>query len=165
MNYMKELVRISFHAGFNEPMECAGMDSASESRNDDPIHLRVPEEPRDERDDFYNSTNDLWSLYESEVESSDSDKVRIKALKEDMDVILIFVRTRHIISPQWSAGFDFILISGRFILGCHHCVRCSQDSRYESKLCGSISLLPTTICSDSRSNITTTRVEQRPDLI
>jgi hypothetical protein len=150
---MKKMVRISYGGGFDASMECAGMNNPS--RNDDPSHLRVPKEPHDERNNFYNSTNALWSLYESEVESSD--KVRIKALKEDMDVILIFVRTHHL--PSVVSWFDFILILGRSILGCHHCFRCPQDSGSESKLCGPISLLPATIRSDSRSNITTTRVE------
>jgi len=90
MNYMKKMVRISYHGGFNEPMECAGMNNP----NDDPSHLRVPKEPHDERNIFYNSTNALWSLYESESESSD--KVRIKTLKEDMDMIFIFVLTHHL---------------------------------------------------------------------
>jgi hypothetical protein len=95
MNFM---VRISYYAGFHEPMEYAGMNN--QSRNDVPSHLRVPKEPHNERSNFDNSANALWSLYESGVESSD--KVRIKALKEDMKCD---PHIRTLISPQWSAVF------------------------------------------------------------
>ena len=97
MNSMKKMVRISYHGGFHELME--SVETNNPSRNDDPNLLRVPHESHDERNKFDNSTNNLWSLYESEVESSD--KVRIKALKEDMDVILIFVRTHRPSVVSW----------------------------------------------------------------
>ena len=68
------------------------------SWSDDPSHIRVPEEPHDERNNFDDSTNALWSLYEKDVESRD--KVRIQKLKDDMDGVSIFV-----------CRFDFILPS------------------------------------------------------
>lgn len=43
----------------------------------------------EERQDFDDSANKLWSLYGKEAESHD--KARIETLKDDMDSVLIFV--------------------------------------------------------------------------
>ena len=45
--------------------------------------------PADERKDFDDSANPLWSLYGKEAKSRD--EARIQALKDDMDGVLIFV--------------------------------------------------------------------------
>jgi len=140
---------------FNEPMEDVGMNNLNPSRNDDPS--RPPEESHDLRHDFDNGANALWSLYEKEVESVD--KVRIQALKDDMDGVLIFV----CMFPSVIGRVDFILDTGWFILRCHHCVRRPQDSGFESRPCGPISLLPATIRSDSCSNISANRVDGPSD--
>jgi hypothetical protein len=56
-------------------------------RSDDPS--RAQEEFQDEHDELDDNNNSLWLLYEEVVKSRD--KVRIEALKDDMDGILIFV--------------------------------------------------------------------------
>ena len=43
----------------------------------------------DQHHDFDDSANDLWSLYGKEAKSQD--EAKIKALKDDMDGILIYV--------------------------------------------------------------------------
>ena len=128
------------------------------SRNDGPS--LPPEEAHEEHDNFDDSNYGLWSLYEKAVQSRD--KVRIEALKDDMDGVLIFVCTHYL--PLVASWFYFLLISGWFILRCHHRIHSPQDPGFESKPRGPISFLSTTNRSDSRSNITTTRVSWRPDL-
>jgi len=62
------------------------------SRNDDPRYS--PEESQDENNEVNDSDNALWSQYEKAVKSRD--KVRIEALKDDMDGVLLFVRIYHL---------------------------------------------------------------------
>jgi hypothetical protein len=57
------------------------------SRNDDPS--RPPEESSEERKDFDDSADELWSLYGNVAQRHD--EARIKALKDDMDGIPIYV--------------------------------------------------------------------------
>jgi hypothetical protein len=125
----------------------------SPSRDEDPGHPK--EMTRHEHDEFNNRNNALWSLYEREVKSRD--KVRIQDLKDDMDGVLIFVCIYYLLISG-PAGY-FAPMLGWFILGCHNCVRRPQDPRFERKSRGPISLLPATIRSDTRSNITTNCVE------
>ena len=49
------------------------------------------EEPSERRQDFDEDANDLWSLYGKEAKSHD--EARIETLKDDMDGVLIFVRS------------------------------------------------------------------------
>ena len=125
------------------------------SRNDDQSHS--PEDSQEENGELHDSGNGLWALYEKAVKSRD--KVQIEALKDDMDGVLIFVCTYHLPLVVSSIFRDFLPTLGWFILRCHHCIRRAQDTGSESRPRGPISLLPATIHSDSRSNITTTRVE------
>jgi hypothetical protein len=48
-----------------------------------------PEEPPEQRQNFDEDANDLWSLYGKEAKSYD--EARIETLKGDMDGVLIFV--------------------------------------------------------------------------
>jgi Family of unknown function (DUF6535) len=48
-----------------------------------------PSPSPEERQDFDDSADDLWSVYGKEAKSHDDD--RIEALKDDMDGVLIFV--------------------------------------------------------------------------
>ena len=50
---------------------------------------RATEESQDENGELDNISNSLWPLYEKAVKSRD--KVRIQALRDDMDGVLIFV--------------------------------------------------------------------------
>jgi hypothetical protein len=108
---------------FNEPMEDVGMNNLNPSRNDDPS--RPPEESHDLRHDFDNGANALWSLYEKEVESVD--KVRIQALKDDMDGVLIFVRIYYLPISGTVDRIDDILASGWFILRGSHIIRRTKN--------------------------------------
>src|SRR6266850_5520614 len=66
-------------------MEGIGM--SHPSQNDHPS--RPPEESQDENGELDDSSNGLWLQYEKAVKSRD--KVRIEALRDDMDGVLIFV--------------------------------------------------------------------------
>ena len=58
--------------------------------NDQKDPSRSHEESHEQRlQDFDDSANDLWSLYEKEAKSHD--QTRIKTLKDDLDSVLIFV--------------------------------------------------------------------------
>jgi hypothetical protein len=95
-----------------------------------------PEEPPEQRQNFDEDANDLWSLYGKEAKSHD--KEWIKVLKEDMDAILIFVCA----SFFCSTSVDVNLILGWFILCCSHRVRRPKDSGFESKPRRPVSILP-----------------------
>src|SRR5712692_1211461 len=64
--------------------------------------------------DFDDSADELWSLYGKEAKSHDEEWVKV--LKEDMDVILIFVCA----SLSCLARVDVIPIPGWIILWCSH---------------------------------------------
>jgi hypothetical protein len=51
-----------------------------------------PEQPPEQRQDFDDGANDLWSLYGKEAQIYDES--RIKTLKGDMGGVLIFARVR-----------------------------------------------------------------------
>ena len=59
---------------------------------DDPPE-REPEERR-MAGDFDNSANALWTLYEKEAKNYDD--ARIQIMKDDMDGVLIFVRSSFV---------------------------------------------------------------------
>jgi hypothetical protein len=100
-----------------------------------------PEEPPEQRQNFDEDANDLWSLYGKEAKSHDEEW--IKVLKEDMDAILIFVCA----SFFCSASVDVNLIPGWFILCCSHRVRRPKDPGFESKPRRPVSILPESNCS------------------
>ncbi len=86
-----------------------------------------PEESAEERKDFDENANDLWSLYGKESKSHD--EAQIATLKGDMDGVLIFVCA---IFFSRLASVNISLIPGRFILCCSRRVRRAKDPRYES---------------------------------
>ena len=110
------------------------------NRNDS---SRSPEESHERRQDFDDSANELWSLYGKEAKIHD--KEWIKALKEDMGGVLIFVCA----SFSCLARVDVALIPGWFIFCCSHRVRCRKYSESEGEPRGPVSLLPEPNCSDA----------------
>ena len=113
----------------------------------------------EEREDFDDSANGLWSLYGKEAESHD--KARIETLKDDMDGVLIFVCARFF----WSTGVDVTVTPtpGWLVLWCSHRFRRATNSESESKSRRPVGLLPESIRSDARSNIPTTSFCRQPD--
>ena len=103
----------------------------------DDLHVDVPpghghdQENEETRmiGDFNSSASALWSLYGREAKSHDES--RIQTLKEDMDGVLIFVRS-----------FLYILVmpsmlnqstTGRSIFRCSYCVHNRQQTELESQ--------------------------------
>ena len=119
-----------------------------------------PEESPEQREDFDEDADGLWSLYGKEAKSHDEEW--IKVLKEDMDAILIFVRASFFCSA--SVDVNLILIPGWFILCCSHRVRRHKDSGFESEPCRRVSLLSESNSVYSWPNIATTRLGGPPDL-
>jgi len=62
-----------------------GVEGMNNRNNPSPSH----KESHEQRQDFDDSANDLWSLYGKEAKSHD--EARIKTLKDDMNGVLIFV--------------------------------------------------------------------------
>jgi predicted neuraminidase len=59
------------------------------NRNDPSRAPADGEESHEQPQDFDDSANELWSLYEKEAKSHDES--RIETLKDDMDGVLIYV--------------------------------------------------------------------------
>ena len=115
-----------------------------------------PSPSPEERQDFDDSANDLWSLYGKEAKSHD--EARIKTLKDDMDSVLIFVCANFF----GSTSVDVTVTPGWLVLWCSHRVRRATASEFASELCKPVCLLPESIRSDSRSNIATTCLGGQP---
>jgi hypothetical protein len=121
----------------------------------------LPGETPEQRQDFDEDANDLWSLYGKEAKSHDG--ALIETLRGDMDGVLIFVGAMYFSALP---GIDAALISGRFILRCSHRVRRPKDSGFESELRRAVGLLPESNSLYAWPNhIATTRLGGRPDLI
>jgi hypothetical protein len=145
-----DLTNVVEGEGMNDP---SGNDTQSSSSEDS------AEDPSKEREDFDDSANALWSLYEKEVKNRD--EAQIQTLKDDMDGVLIFVCTYLLpVSCQLS---DIILAQGRFILRGSHFVRRPKDSGLASESRTTIGVLPKSICSTSCSDIATNRVDRHPN--
>ena len=129
-----------------------------EGRDDRNDPIRSFEEPHERVQDFGDSANDLWSLFGKQAKIHDESWA--KALKEDMDGVLIFVCTRF---SRLARG-DVTLFPVRFILCCSHSVRHTKDPGFESEPRRPIGPLPESNRSNTRSNIATICPDGRPDL-
>jgi len=136
---------------------CRAIDGV-EGRNNRTDSTGPLEEPH-EQEDFEDSANDLWSLFGKQAKSHD--EAWAKALKEDMDGVLIFVCTCY----SFLARVNVTLILGWFILCCSHRVRRTKNPRFESEPCRPVSLLPESNSLHAWPNIATTRLGGPPDLI
>ena len=114
--------------------------------------------PHERVEDFDDSANDLWSLFGKQAKSHD--EAWAKALKEDMDGVLIFVCACF----SYLARVDASLIPGWFILCCSHRVRRTKDSGFECEPRRPVGLLPESNRSDTGSNIASIRLGGRPEL-
>jgi hypothetical protein len=104
---------------------------------------RFPEKSHKHRQDFDDDADDLWSLYGKQAKSYD--EAWAKALKEDMDGVLIFVCDCF----SCLTGVDVAPIPGWFILCCSRRLRRIQDSGLEREPRRSVGLLPEPDRSDT----------------
>ncbi len=99
--------------------------------------------PHEQRQDFDDSADDLWSLYGKQAKCHD--EAWAKALKEDMDGVLIFVRACF----SCLAMVDVNLFPGWFILYRSGRIRYPQDSESGGEPRRPVGLLPEPSCSDT----------------
>ena len=101
------------------------------------------EESYDQRQDFDDGANDLWTVYGKEAKSHD--QIRINVLKDDMEGILLFVCACFC----WFARVDVTLALGWFILCCSRRVHRAKDEEFECDPRKPVGLLPESIRSDA----------------
>jgi hypothetical protein len=70
--------------------------------------------------DFDGSSNALWTLFRDEAKSHDD--ARINTLKDDMDGVLLFVRS-YLSAPTMNSVILMRGPTGRFIFCCPYCIR------------------------------------------
>ena len=101
--------------------------------------------------DFDVGSNALWTLYINEARSYD--EAHILNLKDDMDGVLIFVRTY---STTHITDFDMCcrghIPTGRFIFRCSHLVHNRQQAEFEYKPRRPNGILPATKRRNARTD-------------
>ena len=109
---------------------------------------------RSEHRDFDDGANAFWSLYGKEARSQDES--RFLSLAADMEGLLLFVRFYHRLRS--GLAFIHVYILGWLVFSRSHLFPCSKHQISATKPCGSISVLPTAVAHDARSDLTANRV-------
>jgi hypothetical protein len=143
---------------FNDPTNVVKEEGMNDQSGND-TQSSSSEDTSEEPEDFDDSANALWSLYQKEAKNRD--EAQIQTLKDDMDGVLIFVCTHYL--PVSGQPSDIILAQGRFILGGFDFVRRPKDPGLASEPRTAISLLPKSIRPNSCPDIATNRIDRHPN--
>jgi Family of unknown function (DUF6535) len=105
------MVRIFYRlVGLNDPINVVKGRVMNDQSEDGPQSSSA-DEASEEREDFDDSANPLWSLYEKEAKNRD--EAQILTLKDDMDGVLIFVCI-YFLSAHCQPSNDISLKAGLF---------------------------------------------------